>query len=222
MAERPFVMRLIEDRLSGAPAAIAELAACHRTLYMVEGEVGVTGGGVAASLPAGGGWYGKGAITLAAAANGARLWRCEVIGGETEPPAGGGTREWSVRALLVQRLKLDTAARHLIRLERVDFTLGAHVPSHRHMGPGIRCLYQGRMRIRQGGHDQEHGVGEPWYESGVDSVIADAAPGEPTGFIRTMVAPVMALGRPTAIFAPGTDQSFRRGVRRFIDLPIEL
>jgi quercetin dioxygenase-like cupin family protein len=204
-----YSLRLIEDRL--APGAPAPPASVPRVLYAVAGTLrdGTGQGPVPAVGPA--------HREARAGADGARLYRAELVR-QPPPPAGG-------RVLLEHPIDLADGAAWLMRCDRVDFEPGGVAPPHRHHGGGIRCLLRGRLEVTVAdGAPRTIRPGEPWFESGREPVLAEAAPDAETSFIRFSIQPAAIRGQSSILYVDPADAA-RGRPRRYtvhIDEPIGL
>jgi quercetin dioxygenase-like cupin family protein len=183
-------LALFQDDLMSARS----LAAGDRIVYVVSGDVEITGDG-RISLGENQAWHGAGACTIGTR-DSARIWRWELHRG-TAHPAG---------ARFARAIDLP-AAECLMRCDRVDFPLGGVAYTHTHQGPGIRVLLRGRFRVEVGGHEQRIAPGEPWFESGPDPVYAEASREELTSFVRVMVLPRALLGKSSIRYVKPEDQA---------------
>src|SRR5438105_2954591 len=92
--------------------------------------------------------------------------------------------------LLEHEIRLDPAARYLMRCDRVEFDPGGEALPHRHKGGGIRCLIGGTLQVRvEGEPERTIKPGEAWFESGREPVYAKASASEATSFIRCSILP---------------------------------
>jgi quercetin dioxygenase-like cupin family protein len=101
----------------------------------------------------------------------------------------------SERALLSAPLQLPEGERRLIRCDRVDFPPGGVAYLHTHLGPGIRVLLHGKIRVDTAGQSHTYAPLEAWFEPGPEPVFAAASDTEPTAFVRCMVLPAELRGR---------------------------
>ena len=162
---------------------------------------------------------GEGAVALKAGSDGATLWRWEMVAQD-----GGGV---IAGAGVVFREKLtawlDTLPKGslLLRGDSVAFPPGGCAYLHRHQGPGIRCLFEGGIRIDTHGRSTSYGPGGAWYESGPDPVFAQAAD-RPTRFIRAMILPAAYLGKSSAEYLNEEDKAKPKvqQYKIFVDLPL--
>jgi len=199
-------LTLYEDRLD--PAGRLSLPARPRVLYVVEGAIDAGGTRVD---PA---WHGTTPCVMAAGAEGARVLRYELHAGA--PDAG--------RILLDHPIALDPRQSYLMRCDRVDFAPGGEALPHGHRGGGIRCLLEGALEVRVGGHGGRlMKPGDAWFESGVEPVHAIASADASTSFIRVSILPREIQGRSSIVYVDPAHASVKpRKYTVFVDQPIEL
>jgi hypothetical protein len=204
-----YSLRLIEDRLG--VGASAPRSPAPRVLYAVSGTL--LGGEVTEPVPA----VGPADPTARAGAEGARLYRAELVR-QPPTPAGG-------RVLLEHPIDLAGDGGWLMRCDRVDFEPGGIAPPHRHRGGGIRCLLAGRLEVTVGaGSPRTVHPGEAWFESGREPVLARSAPKVPTSFIRFSILPAAIRGQSSIVYVDPDDAGRGRPRRYtvYVDEPIAL
>jgi hypothetical protein len=207
------VLTLYEDVLSDGAAL--ELPAAARFIFVVHGSIAIGGRGMAD----GESWQGEDPLTLAAGAAGASCWRFELAAAAAPPPHAAGV---SSRATLSAALDTLPAGELLLRGDSVGFPPGGCAWRHRHQGPGIRCLLEGGIRIDTHGRSTSYGPGGAWYESGPDTVLAQAAADRPSRFIRVMILPRALIGRSSIEYVDPADKDKPRlqQYKIFADAPI--
>ncbi len=199
----PPMLRLYEDVLSNDGEV--SLPALPRMIY-------VTHGALAAGqrkLRDDEAWSGEGAVTLQGGRTGATIWRWELVAGDASSGAAAGRGVVS-REKLSARLETIPMGALLLRGDSVAFPPGGCAYLHRHQGPGIRCLIEGGFRVDTHGRSTSYGPGCAWYETGPDSVFAQAAD-RPTRFIRVMVLPLAYLGKSSAEYLNEEDKGQAEG-----------
>jgi hypothetical protein len=184
----PSLLRLCEDVLSSDADAV-NLPALPRMIFVAHGSVAIAD----RALRDGEAHGSEGAVTLKAGGAGATLWRWDFV---PENAAAGTLSGHGVvsREKLSARLDTLPGGPLLLRGDSVAFPPGGCAYLHRHQGPGIRCLFEGGIRIDTHGRSTSYGPGGPWYESGPDPVFAQATD-RPTRFIRVMLLPAAYLGK---------------------------
>jgi len=212
----PGMLRLYEDVLRDDAGAI-QLPALARMIFVVHGEVTVDG----RALRDGEAWHGEGAATLKPGKTGATCLRWELVadGAGDGNLSGAGVR---TREKLTARLDTLPDGDLLWRGDSVAFPPGGCAYLHRHQGPGIRCVIEGGLRIDTHGHSTCLGAGSAWYETGPDSVFAQAAMDRPTRFIRTMILPRALLGKSSIQYLNEEDKAKPKSqsYQVYIDTPI--
>lgn len=211
-------LRLYEDRL--AAGASASLPPGNRVIYVANGTAVVDG----ADVPEDEAWFGPGAIAVTAGAGGATLWRYELCRAEGAPVALTGTASDLKLSADIATPDPDDGRQWLMRCDSVAFPPGGCAYTHTHQGPGIRCLRDGSIRIDAEGASHRYAPGEAWFESGPDSVFAQADAHEPTRFIRVMILPRALKGQSSIRYVREEDrdkpksQTYRGYVDEFIDV----
>lgn len=214
-----YQLRLYEDRLDVDAAFDRPLAATNRIVYVVSGSVSVGRAALAAEQA----WRGTGEMLLSAGADGARIWRWELVA-PTDADILGQGQGVSSRALAVGGFELEADAKYLMRCDSVAFPPGGVAYSHTHQGPGIRCLRHGGIRIETEGKIFSVSPGEAWFERGPSPVFAAASPSEPTGFVRVMILPRSLLGQSSIRYIRDEDrdkpktQQYKVFIDEFIEI----
>jgi len=205
-------LHLYEDVLANDSREI-KLPALPRMIFVAHGEVTIG----ERALKDGEAWSGEATVALKAGASGATLWRWELATDGGAADAGNLTS----RQMLTAELKTIPQGRLLLRGDSVAFPPGGCAYLHRHQGPGIRCLYDGGIRIDTHGRSTSYGPGGAWYESGPDEVFAQAAD-RPTRFIRVMILPVSCLGKSSVEYLNEEDKAKPKSqqYKIFADLPL--
>tara|TARA_Y100000588_G_scaffold362472_1_gene424218 strand:+ start:219 stop:878 length:660 start_codon:yes stop_codon:yes gene_type:complete len=213
-------LRLIEDRL-GENESTAELPGTYRTVYVVEGRATVKAHGSLRWQQPNSAWFGMGACSFSAGAEGARLWRWELL----KLPLQDDGLIADVSSLKdCQEIDLDPSGEYLMRCDRVDFPLGGIAYTHIHPGPGIRCLLDGELVIEVEGKSFTVGPGGSWFERGPDPIMATASTTQLTGFARGMILPRSLMGVSSIQYVKEEDkekpkpQKYTRFVDEFIEI----
>src|SRR5215475_338229 len=75
---------------------------------------------------------------------------------------------------------------------------------HQHPGPGIRCLLKGTFNVQQDAESHRDLLpGDPWWETGSDTVVAWSSKQMAARFLRGMVLPVEWEGKVTGTWLSG-------------------
>jgi len=212
----PPVLRLYEDVLSN-DSAEASLPALPRMIFVVHGAVTIGD----RTLCDGEAWSGEGAVAVKAGREGATLWRWEMAAGDAAAGTLAGRGVVS-REKLIASLETLPKGPLLLRADSVAFPSGGCAYLHRHQGPGIRCLFEGGIRIDTHGRSTSYGPGYAWYETGPDGVFAQAAD-RPTRFIRVMVLPLAYLGKSSVEYLNEEDKAKPKSqqYKIFADMPLK-
>jgi len=206
-----YSLRLIGDRLAAGTTAPVPRCGAPRVLYALSGTL--LGAEATEPVPA----VGPADVTARAGAEGAQLYRVELVR-QPPPPAGG-------RVLLEHPIDLAAGAGWLMRCDRVDFEPGGIAPPHRHRGGGIRCLLRGRLEVTVGeGAPRVVTPGEAWFESGREPVRAVSSRETETSFVRFSILPANIRGQSSIVYLDPADAG--RGQPRrytvYVDEPIAL
>ena len=208
-------LTLYEDRLTSATSVT--LPALPRVLYVDDGTLEVLGA-APTSVEAGAAWHGATSCSLVAGPRGARVLRYELRAGEVAAPGD------ATKILLDHPIALDPAQPYLMRCDRVEFAPGGEALPHGHRGGGIRCLLEGALEVRVGGHPGRlMKPGDAWFESGVEPVHAIASAEAPTSFIRVSILPREIQGQSSIVYVDPAHASVKpRRYTVFVDQPIPL
>jgi hypothetical protein len=195
------VLRLYEDILSTAETVAFRLPPLPRFIFVVHG--GATIGGK--TLKTGETWQGEGETLVKPGPEGVHCWRWELSRGDagstTANAPGMRTRE-----KLTAFLETLPKGELLMRGDSVAFPPGGVAYTHAHQGPGIRCMIEGGIRIDTHGRSASYGPGGAWYETGPDTVFAQAAMDRPSRFIRVMILPRAYLGKSSIQYVKEEDK----------------
>ena len=149
-------------------------------------------------------WSGDGTVTCTGGAEGATVWRWELSSGEA------GTfhaADVATRHKLSANLETLPKGELLLRGDSVAFPPGGTALTHTHQGPGIRCMIEGGIRIDTHGRSTSYGPGGAWFETGPDSVFAQADPLRASRFIRVMILPRALLGQSSIRYVHEEDKA---------------
>jgi len=196
------VLRLYEDVLSSAENVEFCLPPLPRFIFIVHGAATIAD----KTLNEGEAWQGEGAITVKPGTAGVTCWRWALARGDqgsTTANAPGMNTHEKLTAFLETLPKGEL----LMRGDSVAFPPGGCAYTHRHQGPGIRCLFEGGIRIDTHGRSTSYGPGGAWYESGPDAVFAQASPDKSSRFIRVMILPRELVGKSSIQYVNDEDKA---------------
>ena len=217
-----YALQLLEDRL--ASGSEISLPPRNRVVYIVEENIAITADGGRGEFGQNSAWFGTGSCALEAGAQGARLWRWELVKtfAAEDSIAPGHSGNSGLKAY--HELDLDSHIRYLMRCDRVDFPLGGIAYTHIHAGPGIRCLLQGELCVQVNVGESLIQPGESWFESGPDPVLAIASAMHLTSFVRVMILPRSLKGKSSIQYIRPEDQDKPKPQQytRFVDEFIEI
>lgn len=191
-------LSLFEDIYKSA--AVANMPPGIRMFFIVHGAVVIDG----REYQSGSVWFSEVAVACTGGAEGATVWRWELSHGEPEQLDGA---EVSTRIKLSATLTTIPQGELLFRGDSVAFPPGGTALTHRHQGPGIRCMIEGAIRIDTHGRSTSYGPGGAWFETGPDEVFAQADLLRPSRFIRVMVLPRALLGQSSIRYVREEDKA---------------
>lgn len=213
----PLSVKFYHDQLVAGGKSMP-LPAGHRLLYVRHGNVIANG----TELGPDAAIYLDAPLTLEGVAAWSQVWRWDLALPNLTPALLGGEGVLSSLRLAraITTLELAPGTSWLFRLDSITSAPGRITPRHQHHGPGVRVLYQGTFNVQDASHGAENiQPGQPWWESGVDTVMAWHSTQMPAIFIRAMVLPTDLKGTMSNIWlsdAPAT----RTNWRLFIDQEI--
>ena len=73
--------------------------------------------------------------------------------------------ELKVEQLITGNL-VELNGKYKLRVAAVTYEPGGFVGNHHHAGPGLRCVYEGKLTYVQQGVTNQYGPGDCFYESG--------------------------------------------------------
>jgi hypothetical protein len=172
-------------------------------------------------LQTGSTWFGQGNVSCTGGPEGATVWRWDLSQGETSQIQAADV---STRLKLSATLDTIPNGDLLFRGDSVAFPPGGTALTHRHQGPGIRCMIEGAIRIDTHGRSTSYGPGGAWFETGPDDVFAQADLHRPSRFIRVMVLPRALLGQSSIRYVREEDKNKPKSQKYevFVDQPVAL
>jgi len=209
--EMPFSMKFYHDQLVAEGESKAPLRDAHRMVFVRHGAVVINGQNLQTQDTA----YFSGPMHIQAAADWSQVWRWEVDQPNAEPALLQGTGVLTTLRLarVITTLELNVGDQWLFRLDSVTSVAGRVTPPHGHHGPGIRCLYQGTFNVQDASHViSDRNPGDPWWESGVDTVVAWHSLQMPAIFVRALILPTELQGTISNIWkseGPSAQSSWR-------------
>ena len=211
----PFALNLYHDQVGAGGASREPLPAAHRLLYVRHGGAVVNGQALNADQAI----YCDGPVSLQASAEWSQVWRWELVPPNTAPALHDGSNIFSSLRMsrVITHMAMVDGSRWLFRLDQIISAAGRVADRHQHPGPGIRCLLEGTFNVESVESHRDLAPGDPWYETGPDTVVAWGARTLPARFLRGMVLPVEWEGRVTGTWLSGEVPGRRSNWRLLVD-----
>jgi len=216
----PISLKFYRDQLLSTGESATPLPAAHRLIYVRYGSVVANGDALAQDQFA----YHSEALSLQGEAALSEIWRWELSAPNEAPYLLSGTDTLSLLKLahVITTLEAEPDTNWLFRLDSVTSAAGRITPRHRHRGPGIRCLYQGTFNVQGESHPTANlAPGDPWWESGDETVVAWHSKQMPAIFIRGLLLPTDIKGEMSNLWE-GDVSSPKSNWRLFIDQEITI
>jgi hypothetical protein len=203
-------LTLYHDQLVEGGQTSSPLPPAHRFLYVRHGSAEVNGRVMSADEAI----YCDGPVSLKSIGGWCEIWRWDLA--QPNEPALLHTGSDVLSLVRMQRVidnfSMLKGTQWLLRLDRIITPAGRVADRHQHPGPGIRCLLDGSFNVHQACESYRNlAPGEPWWETGTDTVVAWAS-GQMAGrFLRGMVLPVEWEGKVTGFWLSGQPPVRRPG-----------
>jgi hypothetical protein len=198
----PFSLNLYHDQIGVDGAAASPLAPAHRLLYVRHGRADING----QTITAGEAIHCDGPLALKSAGEWSQVWRWELASPNAAPQLveGQGVLSSLRMSRVIMSLAMPAGSRWLFRLDQITTGAGRVADRHQHPGPGIRCLLEGTFNVQQDAESYRDLLpGDPWWETGADTVVAWSSKQMAARFLRGMVLPVEWEGKVTGIWLSG-------------------
>lgn len=220
MSATGYLLRQVIDRLDPGAGYASPLPALNRVLYCRHGGCRISDGSRLREDEA---WFGRDEVTVVAGPDGAVIWRWELAASGSAPALPRGDGVVSTENLVAELDGPDPADDWLMRCDSVKFPMGGCALPHVHEGPGIRCLRDGQIRIETGDQKSDYLPGQAWFESGKETVFAQASELECTRFVRVMVLPAELRGKSSIRYVNEEDLEKPKSQRYqgYVDEPID-
>ncbi len=183
-----YSLRLYHDHFEGNAETERDLYEQHSIFFVREGSAFLNGQRVESYEAI----YTREPMTVSADADGATIWRWEMV--RTESPFNlAKGREVISRLKMTREIKmfeLYPKSKWLFKLDSIINHKGT-TGLHSHPGSGIRCMLEGEFKIESniGECYEGLGPGDAWYEEGAYPLISTAPEGVETTFLRGMILP---------------------------------
>lgn len=210
----PFALNMYHDQIGAGGSSTEPLPAAHRLLYVRFGSAVING----KTMQAGQAMYCAEPLTLQEASGWSQVWRWELAPPNAAPALHDGTGILSQRRMsrVITHMPLTDGSRWLFRLDQISSPAGRTADRHQHPGPGIRCLVEGTFNVESVESHRDLAPGDPWYETGPDTVVAWGSRTMSTRFLRGMVLPIEWEGKVTGTWLSGQAAASRPGAWRLL------
>lgn len=212
----PYSLNLYHDQLTGEGATRDPLPAAHRLFYVRFGEVTINGTTYAPDDA----FYCGNEVEMSGIADWSQVWRWE-IDLPNQPPKmmdGMGLLTHLRMSRVITSLEMPEGSDWLFRLDRILPPPGRIADRHQHPGPGIRCLLEGTFNVQQNAESMRQRVpGDPWWETGEDTVVAWGSLTMHAKFLRGMVLPTEWEGKVTGTWLSGDHTAPRGNWHLYVD-----
>jgi hypothetical protein len=198
-----YTLRLYQDVYGSLAKAVPDLEAQHSIAYVYRGSATINGQLIAADSAL----AGRDVMSVIAGAEGASIWRWELVrtSAANNRALGEGIDSRLRMSRRVRMFELVPTSKWLFRLDSIIDNEGS-TGLHSHPGSGIRCMIQGHLRVEseKGECSDNWEPGDAWYEEGSYPLISTSDPGEKATFLRGMILPPEYARYPdTAIWIEG-------------------
>jgi hypothetical protein len=198
----PFALNFYHDQVGGSGATASPLTVAHRLLYVRHGRAEING----QTLSTGEAIYCDGPLAFKTASEWSQVWRWELASPNAAPVLAAGEGVFSSLRMsrVITSLAMPEGSRWLLRLDQITTGAGRVADRHQHPGPGIRCLLEGTFNVQQDAESHRDLLpGDPWWETGADTVVAWSSKQMAARFLRGMVLPVEWEGKVTGTWLSG-------------------
>ena len=184
----PFALNLYHDQVTAAASSASPLPAAYRMLYVRHGRAVIN----SKPMDADEAMYCDQPVTLQAADGWSQVWRWELALPNAAPALleGMGVLSSLRMSRVLTHLAMLDGTRWLFRLDQITSAAGRIADRHQHPGPGIRCLLEGTFNVASVESHRDLMPGDPWYETGPDTVVAWGSRQMAAKFLRGMILPV--------------------------------
>ena len=198
----PFSLNFYHDQIGAEGASASTLPTAHRLLYVRHGRLVINDRLTSADEAT----YCDGPVALKSNGAWSEVWRWELAPPNAAPQLhdGAGVLSRLKMSRVITTLAMLEGTPWLFRLDQITSAAGRIADRHQHPGPGIRCLLEGAFNVQQAAESaRDLGPGDPWWETGSDTVIAWGSTQMAAKFLRGMVLPVEWEGKVTGTWLSG-------------------
>lgn len=198
----PLSLNLYHDQISEKGISATSLRPAHRLMYVQHGRVEINDQEMSADEAT----YRDNAVAMKSTGAWAQVWRWELAPPNAAPLLldGDGVLSALRMSRVITSLHMPEGSRWLFRLDQIVSGAGRIADCHQHPGPGIRCLLEGTFNVQQDAESYRDLLpGDPWWETGSDTVIAWSSRQMAARFLRGMVLPAEWAGKVTGTWLSG-------------------
>ena len=183
-----YSLRLYHDQFGANAITETDLCAQHSIYFVREGSTSLNDQTVNSYEAI----YSREPTTVSAGADGATIWRWEMV--RTESPftlaKGEDVNSRLKMTREVKMFELYPKSKWLFKLDCIIKHTGT-TGLHSHPGSGIRCMLEGEFKIESSIGECYDGLGpgDAWYEEGAYPLVSTAPDGVETTFLRGMILP---------------------------------
>jgi hypothetical protein len=195
-------LNFYRDQVNDEGATSSPLPPSPRLLYVRHGSVEVNGHAMSADEAA----YSDVPVALKSTGAWCEIWRWDLAPPNAAPALHHGDGVLSIVRMqrVISNFAMLKGTQWLFRLDRIITPAGRVADRHQHPGPGIRCLKAGTFNVQQACEShRDLAPGDPWWETGSDTVVAWASQQMGAKFMRGMVLPTEWLGKVTGVWLSG-------------------
>jgi hypothetical protein len=203
-------LNFFRDQLGESGATSSPLPAAHRILYLRHGSADINGRVMSADEAI----HCDGPVVLKSSGGWCEIWRWELASPVAPVLLLEGSDILSLLRMqrIITNFSMLKGTQWLFRLDRIMTPAGGVADRHQHPGPGTRCLVEGTFNVHQAGESiRDAAPGDPWWETGYDTVVAWSSPQMGAKFMRAMVLPTEWEGKVTGVWLSGAPPHRRPG-----------
>jgi hypothetical protein len=203
-------LSLYHDQLVEGGQTSSPLPPSPRLLYVRHGSAEVNGRVMSEDEAI----FCDGPLSLKSTGSWAQIWRWDLAAPNLAPMLHEGDGVLSLVRMqrVIDNFSMLKGSQWLFRLDRIITPGGRVADRHQHPGPGLRCLIDGSFNVHQACESyRDLAPGDPWWETGTDTVVAWAPKQMAGRFLRGMVLPVEWEGKVTGVWLSGEPPVRRPG-----------
>jgi hypothetical protein len=195
-------LNFYRDQVDDGGVTSSPLPPLPRLLFVRHGSVEVNGHVMSTDEAT----YSDVPVALKSTGAWCEIWRWDLASPNAAPALHHGDGVLSIVRMqrVISNFSMLKGTQWLFRLDRIITAAGRVADRHQHPGPGIRCLKEGTFNVQQACESyRDLAPGDPWWETGSDTVVAWASKQMAAKFMRGMVLPAEWLGKVTGVWLSG-------------------